>query len=209
MRTPGRIRASIESLNDAVKTCALAIAVLLAACSTPTPTVLPKAHVLPTSAPTQQQRMNLDLVGQTSEQDLLWSAQQLFGEPLVRRALAADAYIFAKHYQGMLPPPPPGAGSDWKYPEPPTAVLFVENGTWLAATADGVRQARPDKVQEIRTILSGQKFWEEPVWAPPGCTDAGASLLLLKIPGRPEVVRSASCGATGGSEAIVFRALEA
>jgi hypothetical protein len=153
--------------------------------------------------------MNADLLRPTTEQDLLWSAMQLFGEPLVRRALASDAYIFAKHYQGMLPPPPPGAGPDWIYPEPPTAVLFVENGMWLTASRDGVRQARPDKVQEIRQILSAEKFWQEPVWAPPGCTDAGAGLLLLKIPHRPEVVRSATCGATGGSEALVFRALEA
>lgn len=153
--------------------------------------------------------MNVDLVGPTSEQDLLWSALQRFGEPLVRRALAADTYIFAKHYPGMLPPPPPGAGAGWKYPEPPTAVLFVENGTWVTATSAGVRQARPDKIQEIRKLLSAGKIWAEPVWAPPGCTDAGAGLLLLKVPGRPEIVRSASCGATEGSEALVFRALEA
>ena len=197
------------AFDKAMKLSALAIAILLAGCATAVPTVVPERRELPTSAPTQLQRMNLDLVRQTSEQDLLWSALQLFGEPLVRRALAADAYIFAKHYQGMRPPPPPKAGPDWKYPEPPTAILFVEKGTWLAATREGVRQARADKVQEIRVVLSGEKFWKEPVWAPPGCTDAGASLLLLKIPGRPEVVRSASCGGTGGSEASVFRALEA
>jgi hypothetical protein len=109
----------------------------------------------------------------------------------------------------MLPPPPPGAGRDWKYPEPPTAVVFVDNGNWLTATATGVRQARPDKVEEIRQLLSQGRLWREPVWAPPGCTDAGASLLLLKMPGRPEIVRSASCGGTGGSEALVFMALEA
>lgn len=192
-----------------MKAHACAIAVLLAGCGMPMQTARPAQRVLPTSAPTQQQRMNVDLVRQTTEQDLLWSAQQLFGEPMVRRALAADSYIFAKHYPGMLPPPPPGAGRDWKYPEPPTAVLFVENGTWLTVTREGVRQARPDKIQEVRRILSGQKFWKEPVWAPPGCTDAGSSLLLLKIPGHSEVVRSASCGATDGSETLVFRALEA
>lgn len=192
-----------------MKASVVAIAILLAACTARAPTLAPAARVLPTSAPTQEQRMNAELVAQTSEQDLLWSALQLFGEPLVRRALAADAYIFAKHYPGMLPPPPPGAGADWKYPEPPTAVLFVEHGLWMAATREGVRQARIEKVQEIRRVLMTDKFWKEPVWAPPGCTDAGASLLLLKVPGRPEVVRSASCGATGGSEAIVFRALEA
>ena len=153
--------------------------------------------------------MNTALVRQTSEQDLLWSAKQLFGEQLVHRALAAPIYIFAKHYPGMLPPPPPGAGPDWKYPEPPTAVVFVENGMWLTATSNGVRQARPDKVREIQQLLSSQTFLKEPVWAPPACTDAGASLLLLKMVRHPEIVRSASCGATGGSEALVFRALEA
>ena len=185
-----------------------ALALLLAGCAAQVP-VAPQARVLPTAAPTQQQRMNLDRVRQTSEQDLLWSALALYGEPLVRRALSADAYIFAKHYPGMLPPPPPGAGRDWKYPDPPTAVLFVENGSWLAATAKGVRLARPDKVGEIRQLLSAGRLWQEPVWAPPGCTDAGASLLLLKMPGHPETVRSASCGGTGSSEALVFRALEA
>jgi hypothetical protein len=153
--------------------------------------------------------MDVTRTAETAEQDLLWSAQQLFGEQLVRRALAADAYIFAKHYQGMLPPPPPNAGPDWNYPEPPTAVLFMERGTWLAATRNGVGQARADKVRQIDEILSSGKVWSEPVWAPPGCTDAGASLLLLKVPRRREVVRSASCGAAGGSEALVFRALEA
>jgi hypothetical protein len=85
----------------------------------------------------------------------------------------------------------------------------MERGTWLAATRNGVGQARADKVRQIDEILSSGKVWSEPVWAPPGCTDAGASLLLLKVPRRREVVRSASCGATGGSEALVFRALEA
>lgn len=202
-------RAPSGTFGKAMRICALAIPVLLVGCATPMPTITPEARVLPTSAPTQQQRLNVDLVRQTSEQDLLWSAQQLFGEQLVRRALAADAYVFAKHYQGMRPPPPPDAGPDWKYPDPPTAVLFVENGTWLAATETGVRQARADKVEEIRHVLAEESFWNEPVWAPPGCTDAGASLLMLKIPERSEVVRSASCGATGGSETIVFRALEA
>jgi hypothetical protein len=187
----------------------LAAAALLAGCATPMRVAEPGARLLPTSAPTQEQRMNVDRVRETTEQDLLWSGQQLFGEALVRRALASDTYIFAKHYPGMLPPPPPGAGPDWKYPEPPTAILFMENGTWLTATTAGVRQARPDKVEEIRQLLSEEKFWSEPVWARPGCTDAGASLLMLKIHGHPEVVRSASCGATGGSEVIVFRALEA
>lgn len=184
------------------------IAVVLAACAAPISTAAPKARALPSAAPTQQQRMNADLVRQTTEQDLLWSALKLFGEPLVRRALAADAYIFAKHYPGMLPPPPPDAGPDWKYPEPTTAVLWVEDGSWLAASPQGIRQARADKIQELRQILSSELFWAEPVWAPPRCTDAGASLLLAKIPGRREVVRSATCGGTGQSELLVFRSLE-
>lgn len=184
-------------------------AILLAGCvGAPGPITPSIVRVLPSGPPSHEQRMDIGLVVKTTEQDLLWSARQLYGDTIVRRALSAQSYIVAKHYQGMLPPPPPDAGPDWKYPEPPTALLFEESGTWVVATREGVRQARPDKITEIRKILSKRGFWAEPAWAPPGCTDAGASLLLAKAPGQKEVVRSATCGATGLSELLVFRSLE-
>jgi hypothetical protein len=181
---------------------------LLAACGVTSVAPPPAAHrILPSAPPAPG--TGIDRIRETTEQDLLWSATQRFGEPLARRALAAPIYIFAKHYQGMLPPPPPGAGPDWKYPEPPAAIVIQENGRWLAATPDGFREARPDKAGEIEQILSDRAFWDEPTWAPPGCTDAGASLLLVKARGKPETVRSATCGTTGRSELLVFRTLEA
>jgi hypothetical protein len=169
---------------------------------------MPQAErALPSGPPPEQ--IDIRFSRQRTEQDLLWGAKQRFGEAMVRRALAAPAYIFAKHYAGMLPPPPPDAGPDWKYPEPPVAMLMRENGQWVVATQEGFRLARPDKLVEIEATLRDPAFWSEPEWAPPGCTDAGASLLLARIPGRPEVVRSATCGSTGRSELLVFRSLEA
>ena len=185
----------------------LPVALLVTACAT-VPTVVPAAErVLPSGPPPQQ--TDIRFIRQTTEQDLLWSAKQRFGEAMVRRALAAPGYIFAKHYPGMAPPPPPGAGPDWKYPDPPVAMLIHENGQWLAATAEGFRMARPDKVAEIESVLAEKTFWTGPVWSPPGCTDSGGSLVLAKLPGKPEIVRSANCGTTGRSETVVFRALEA
>lgn len=187
----------------------LPVTLLMSACAaTPPPVVAaPAERVLPSGPPEKQ--MGVDYVRQVTEQDLLWGAKQRFGEAMVRRALAAPTYIFAKHYQGMLPPPPPGAGPDWRYPEPPVGILIFENDYWQAATPDGFRQARLDKVPEIERVLADPAFWAEPEWAPPGCTDAGASLLLMKAPGKPEIVRSATCGSTGRSETLVIRALEA
>ena len=183
-----------------------AVTLLCSACTAHPDAPLAAARVLPSAAPDRQ--TGVQFVRQTTEQDLLWSAKQRFGEAMVRRALGASIYIFAKHYQGMLPPPPPNAGPDWRYPEPPVAILISENGQWLAATPDGFRQARPDKTPEVERILADPVFWAEPEWAPPGCTDAGASLLLIRVPRKSEIVRSATCGSTGRSEALVFHALD-
>jgi hypothetical protein len=185
----------------------LPVAFLLSACTAVPPQASPAMRELPSGPPLQQN--DITFIRQTTEQDLLWSAKQRFGEAAVRRALAAPSYIFAKHYPGMMPPPPPGAGPGWKYPDPPVAILVRENGQWLVATTEGFRQARPDKIAEIESVLAEESFWAGPVWAPPGCTDSGGSLLLAKIPARRELVRSANCGITGRSETLVFRALEA
>jgi len=182
---------------------------MLAACAAVPTVPAATVRVLPSGPPSRELQRDIRFIRQTTEQDLLWSALQRYGEANVRRALAAPTYIFAKHYAGMLPPPPPGAGADWKYPEPPVAMVIRENGQWLAATPDGFGAARPDKIAEIERILTEPAFWAEPEWAPPGCTDAGASLLLATAPGKSEVVRSATCGSTGRSETLVFRALEA
>ena len=143
------------------------------------------------------------------EADLLASARQRYGEALVRRAIAAPAFLLTKHYPGMMPPPPPDAGPNWRYPEPPVSMLFREGDGWLAVTPEGVRPARPDKLVEIEAIIADTAFWAEPEYAEPGCTDAGASLLMLKLPDRPRVTRRSSCGATQEGERLVFRALEA
>jgi hypothetical protein len=145
----------------------------------------------------------------TTESNLLASARERYGEALVRRAIAAPSFLFTKHYRGMMPPPPPDAGPGYRYPHPPVSMLFREGGEWLAATPDGVRQARPDKVAEIEAILANPAFWAEPEYTQPGCTDAGASLLMLKLPQRARITRRGVCGTAQLGENLVFRALEA
>jgi len=184
---------------------------LLAACgpvqpTTPVTTAEPPL-VIPQGAPPESVGPHFDRAG--VETNLLASARQRFGEALVQRAIAAPAFLFTKHYRGMAPPPPPDAGPDWKYPEPPVAMLFMEHGVWMAADAGGVRQARPDKVSEIDAILSNPAFGAEPDFPAPGCTDSGASLLMVKLPARPRQTRRGVCGAGQHGEHLVFRALEA
>lgn len=199
-----------EQVDSAMKWMMLAF-LPIAACTTPqSPQNVASADpplVIPQSPPPESIQPGFNRA--TVEAILLASARARYGEALVRRAIAAPAFLFTKHYPGMMPPPPPGAGPDWRYPEPPVAMLFRENGQWLAARAEGLRAAKPDKVGEIEAILADPAFWAEPEYAEPGCTDAGASLLMLKLPDRARITRRSACGATQRGEHLVFRALEA
>ena len=132
------------------------------------------------------------------------SARAQHGDALVDQALASPAFLIAKRYAGMLPPPPPDAGPDYRYPEPPTFVLVRRDGEWLGAAAGGgFVPLGGDKSARIEAALRDPGFWKAPAWAPPGCTDAGASLIWLKLPGRPVQVRSGTCGETERTERLV------
>ena len=89
------------------------------------------------------------------------------------------------------------------------AMLIRVDGQWLAATSIGFRAINPEKAATIDAVLGDAAFWAEPAWAQPGCTDAGGSLLMLKVPQRPRIVRQGACGATQRTERLVFLALEA
>ncbi len=139
-----------------------------------------------------------------TRRDLESSARTQHGDALVVEALAAPAFLIAKRYAGMLPPPPPDAGPDYRHPDPPTFVLVRRERQWLVARAGGGFAALPtDKAARLDAALAEPGFWKEPVWAPPGCTDAGASLIWLKLPGRPAQVRSGTCGETQRTERLV------
>ena len=141
--------------------------------------------------------------------DLEATARQRFGDALTDRALASDTYLFAKHFVGLAPPPIVEPDGSYRYPPPPMAMLIRENGQWLAATAAGFRAVSADKAAAIDALVRNAAFWSEPDYAEPGCTDAGASLLMLKAPPRPVVVRRGACGRTALTERLVFLALEA
>ena len=145
----------------------------------------------------------------TVQADLETTARQRFGEALVAQALASDAYLFAKHYMGLPPPPIVQPDGSYKYPDPPMAMLVRRDGQWHAAAADGFRLAKADKAAAIEAMVRDADFWAEPAWAQPGCTDAGGSLLMLKVPRLERIVRQGACGATQRTERLVFLALEA
>ena len=143
------------------------------------------------------------------ETDLKTTAKERFGDGYYARAITSPTYLFAKHYVGLPPPPIAQPDGSYKYPPPPMAMLIRDASGWQVATATGYRQARPDKAAAIDAILGDKAFWAEPAWSQPGCTDAGGSLLMLKVPQRARIVRQGACGATQRTERLVFLALEA
>jgi hypothetical protein len=110
---------------------------------------------------------------------------------------------------GLPPPPVLQPDGTYKDPEPAMAMLIRENGQWLAATANGFRPANVEKAAAIDAVLADPAFWAEPAWSQPGCTDAGGSLLMLKVPQRAPAIRQGACGATQRTERLVFLGLEA
>jgi hypothetical protein len=108
----------------------------------------------------------------------------------------------------MMPPPPAGLPHDWR-PKFPFILLFEEQGRWMVADGTGVRAAKPAAVARVQAILSDPSFWAQPAWTPPRCTDAGASILLMRTERRGETLRRGSCGETELSQRLVHAALEA
>jgi hypothetical protein len=147
--------------------------------------------------------------GSAVRTDLESSARMRFGEALVTRALAAETHLFAKHYFGLAPPPVRQPDGSFKDPEPPTAMLIREDGRWMAAAVGGLRAVADDKAAAIDAAIADPAFWNEPVSARATCTDAGASLLLLRTPKRQALVRKGTCGATQRTERLIFAALNA
>lgn len=184
-----------------MKNIVLLAALSLTACTAPNAAT----RVLPTGAEPEQLDAGFDRA--VIERDLLLTARNRVGEAVIRRALAADSYIFAKFYPGMMPPPPPGMPANWR-PKFPFMLLFQEDGRWLAATDAGVRAANATAVSRINALIADDNFWRQPNSTPPQCTDAGASLLLIKLPNRSEALRRGSCGATEMTQRLVAAALE-
>lgn len=176
------------------------LAALLAGCAAPQPAAAPDS-ALARPLDTLPGGFDPALV----RSDLLATARERFGAAAVERAQAAPAHLFAKRFAGMAPPPPPGAGPDWR-PPTPAALLIREGAGWLAATPDGWRPAKPEAAAEIDALLADPTFWSEPAYTPP-CPDYGANLLLLKAPGRAETLRNSLCDSR--SARLVLAALSA
>ena len=124
-------------------------------------------------------------------EDLLATAADRFGAAALSEARAAPTHLVVKRFVGMAPPPPPGAGVDWK-PTPAAALLVRRAEGWVVATGTGWRRADGEAANELDGIIADAAFWTEPAYTPP-CPDFGASLLLLKAPGHSETVRNSMC----------------
>ena len=135
--------------------------------------------------------------------DLIATARDRYGEQAVDRALSSSSFLIVKRFAGMAPPPPPGAGPDWRAPTP-SAMLIRDGERWLLATADGWRAADAVAAAEIDALIAGSQLWSESGHVPP-CPDFGASNLLLRIPGKAETVRNAQC--TSAAASLVEAAL--
>ena len=145
-----------------------------------------------------------------SGNDLRGSAIRTFGEAALAEARRGE-FIVAKIYPGMRPPPPPGAGKDFRYPEPPTVLLVRSGGRWFRHTPAGGRvEVAADKAATIEAVLNNPAMWNEPTWGGmAGCTDAAGSLLWIRYGNHAEQVRRGRCGGAPWTERLIFAAVDA
>ena len=182
----------------------LALAALIAgvaACAAPGPAPHPVTPVEASGRPLDTLPGDADLV--RVRDDLLATAADRFGAAALSEARAAPAHLVVKRFVGMAPPPPPGAGADWKL-TPAAALLVRRADGWMVAAGTGWRRADQEAAAELDTIIADPTFWSEPAYTPP-CPDFGASLLLLKAPRHSETVRNSTC--TSRASRIVEAAL--
>ena len=165
------------------------VLVTIAACTTATPA--PEAASQTIVADQRPLRsLPADAGLRDVRNDLLATAGDRFGQERLAEALAAPTHLIAKRFAGMLPPPPPGEAT----PEyvPPAALMMKTAQGWMVATASGWRPATPEHSAEIDRLIADPAFWAEPATDMP-CPDYGASLLLLKVPGKANIVRKSGC----------------
>ena len=171
--------------------CIIALVASLAGCAAQP---APKALFIPTAV-----RPLEVLPGEASlamaRTDLIATARARFGAAVVDRAMASPVHLMVKRFAGMAPPPPPGAGPDWR-PPTPAALLVRDSSGWAVATTTGWRPANAEPAAEVDRLLADEGFWREPAFTP-ACPDYGAALLLLKVPRRAETVRNSQCTSRG------------
>jgi hypothetical protein len=171
----------------------LALAALIlagvAACAAPEPSPEPTTAETTIGRPLDTLPAEADLA--RVREDLLATAADRFGGAALSEARAAPAHLVVKRFVGMAPPPPPGAGVDWR-PTPATALLVRRAEGWMTATGTGWRRADQEAALELDKIIADPALWSGPAYTPP-CPDFGASLLLLKVPGHAETVRNSTC----------------
>src|SRR5215212_6523749 len=137
-------------------TLAALIVAGVAACAAPEPLPDPVTTTERSGRPLDTLPGDADLA--RAREDLLATAADRFGAAALSEARAAPAHLVVKRFVGMAPPPPPGAGADWKLT--PAAALLVRRAEgWVVATGTGWRRADQEAAAELDTIIAHPAFW--------------------------------------------------
>ena len=168
----------------------LASVALLAGCTTRLPPADPS-----TAALTERPIANGEWSDREIQQDVESSIRERFGDAAFERALAAEASVMSKLYQGMPYPPVQQPDGTWAERPKPVALMLREGGQWKRVTATGVSNSTLAEQTELEVLLDSVAFWQEPARVRQGgCTDGGSSLFVIRQPQRVPQVRQGTCG---------------
>ena len=195
-----RLATQSKSLRSPTMRLCLFILAALSACA---PTEVPQLSPVAAGPTDHVENLPPGFSAQKVKSDLEEAIVTRFGAVALNRATSAESYVLSRHYQGLAPPPEPGAGPAL----PIAALLMLEGGKWYRAQTGGAfHQLSPDQDRSWRAALADPAPWTEPTFANPTCTDAGATYLIVSVPNRPFLLRAANC-ATPRSERLGLAAI--
>jgi hypothetical protein len=179
----------------------LAASLLLAACAAaprPAEPAQISPPVEPPPEPVRTSRLDPPIVGYNAaliRAEAERNVGDRLGQHALRLATSSATSIMVTHHQG-LPRPVQNPDGSWGY-EPPGANAVIRTPAgWTGWTGRTQRPVAAARAAEIDRILADPRFWAEPNYVAPTCTDAGARRMVVRHAGRT-VVRQQSCGGTG------------
>jgi hypothetical protein len=202
-----RNQARAENVALAMRSILFKIAVfpgaLLSACTAAAPTAPPGLPPVAAGPTDYVEPLPPGFDAMTAKADLEAGVVARFGAAALGRALSSEAYVLSRHYQGMAPPPEPGAPP----PLPIAALLMLERGVWYRADTGGAfKPLTAEQQRQWLAVLADTGPWAEPTYANPTCTDAGATYVIASLPNRPYLLHAANC-ATPKSERLGLAAI--
>ena len=152
----------------------------------------------PPARPARTARLDPPIAGYQPDrirEEVERNVAERLGAEALRLAASAATSIMVSHHQG-LPRPVQNPDGSWGYDPPGANAMVLGSAGWIGWSGQAQRPVAAARAAEIDRIFADPRFWAEPDYVRPTCTDAGARRMVIRHRGRT-AVRQQSCAGRG------------